>query len=59
LSDEVFLTGTLAEITPVLNIDKIQINRGNIGEVTKLIQDQYLGICEGKYPDILNWLNHI
>lgn len=59
LAEEIFLTGTLAEITPVLNIDKIPINEGKIGELTELIQDQYLGICEGRHPDILNCLTRI
>ncbi|BDS11593.1 branched-chain amino acid transaminase [Aureispira anguillae] len=55
-ADEIFLTGTLAELTPVLSIDKIDIGNGAVGPITQKLQTTYLGICEGRKEDTFNWL---
>jgi branched-chain amino acid aminotransferase len=46
LADEVFFTGTAAEITPIRSVDRIQVGEGRRGPVTKLIQDKFFSIIE-------------
>jgi len=58
ISDEVFLTGTAAEITPIRSIDKITIGSGNAGPVTKKLQDAFFKIIQSG-QDKHNWLTFI
>ncbi|WP_309672864.1 branched-chain amino acid transaminase [Gemmatimonas sp.] len=58
MADEVFFTGTAAEITPVRSIDKITIGAGKPGPVSTLMQTQYLDIVHGRVPDTHGWLTH-
>jgi len=59
LAEEVFLTGTAAEITPVRSIDRIVVGSGRRGPVTKKLQDEYFGIVLGKLPDRHGWLTPV
>jgi branched-chain amino acid aminotransferase len=59
LADEVFFTGTAAEITPIRSIDKISVGKGTIGPVTKQIQKEFYGIVGGTRPDRFNWLTPV
>jgi len=59
IADEVFLTGTAAEITPVTRIDNIPIKSGKRGPITKEIQDCFFGILSGEIADDHNWLTYI
>lgn len=59
MSDEVFFTGTAAEVTPVRSIDRIVIGSGVAGPVTRRIQEQLLGIAHGKLPDPYGWLTPV
>jgi branched-chain amino acid aminotransferase len=59
LADEVFFTGTAAEITPVRSVDKISVGRGTIGSLTKRIQKEFYGIISGEKPDRFNWLTPV
>ncbi|OQA89504.1 MAG: Branched-chain-amino-acid aminotransferase [Elusimicrobia bacterium ADurb.Bin231] len=59
IADEVFLTGTAAEITPVSKIDNIVIGEGKCGPVTKKLQQKYFAIARGKSPDKFKWLTYI
>ncbi|MFH1540846.1 MAG: branched-chain amino acid transaminase [Elusimicrobiota bacterium] len=56
IADEVFLSGTAAEITPVSKIDNITIGKGGCGEITKKLQIAYFNILRGKTNDKYNWL---
>jgi branched-chain amino acid aminotransferase len=58
MADEVFFTGTAAEITPVRSIDKITIGAGKPGPVSSLMQTQYLDIVHGRVDDTHGWLTH-
>ncbi|RUM32124.1 MAG: branched chain amino acid aminotransferase [Aquifex sp.] len=58
-ADEVFLTGTAAEITPVVEIDNRKIGNGEIGEITKQLQDIYFRAVRGKIPRYKNWLTPV
>jgi branched-chain amino acid aminotransferase len=59
LADEVFFTGTAAEITPIRSVDHIQVGNGSRGPVTKLIQEKFLNILSGKDDDPYKWLDYI
>jgi branched-chain amino acid aminotransferase len=56
LADEIFLTGTAVEITPVRSVDRTVIGSGRRGPVTKSLQDEFFGILFGKLPDRHGWL---
>lgn len=59
ISDEVFFTGTAAEITPIHSIDKITIGNGKRGPITKHIQDEFFAIIHGKKEDKYGWLTYL
>jgi len=59
IADEVFLTGTAAEITPVIEIDGRVIGDGKPGEVTKKIIDIYRQIVLGRIERYRNWVTEI
>ncbi len=56
LADEIFLTGTAAEITPVRSVDRITIGAGRRGPVTEALQSAFFGLFNGKTPDRWGWL---
>ena len=59
IADEVFLTGTAAELTPVSRIDNIQIGDGKRGPVTEKIQKAFFDILKGNTPDRFDWLTPV
>ena len=59
ISDEVFFTGTAAEITPIRSVDKISVGKGVAGPITKAIQQEFYGIVHGEKPDRYNWLTPV
>ncbi len=59
IADEVFFTGTAAEITPVRSVDKISVGKGVAGPMTKTIQKEFYGIVHGEKPDRFNWLTAV
>ncbi len=59
ISDEVFFTGTAAEITPIRSVDKIQVGIGKMGPVTKALHGEFFSILEGKKADRHNWLTPV
>ncbi len=59
LADEVFFTGSAAEITPISEIDKIQIGSGKCGPITKQIQKALFDILQGRAEDKYNWLTYV
>ena len=54
-ADECFLTGTAANITPVAEIDRRQVGNGEIGEITKKLQQLYSGVIRGNNSKYLDW----
>ncbi len=54
-ADECFLTGTAANITPVAEIDRRKIGNGEIGEITKKLQQLYSDVIQGNNPKYLDW----
>ena len=59
IADEVFLTGTAAEITPVRSVDKVQIGRGARGPVTEVLQRAFFDVVECRVPDEHGWLTYV
>ncbi|UCE25659.1 MAG: branched chain amino acid aminotransferase, partial [Candidatus Zixiibacteriota bacterium] len=59
LSDEVFFTGSAAEITPISRVDNIQIGEGKRGPITKALQEAFFGIINGKAEDKYGWLTYV
>lgn len=59
IADEVFMTGTAAEVTPVRSIDKIFVGKGSRGEVTKKIQEAFFSIVDGNTADTHHWLTKV
>jgi branched-chain amino acid aminotransferase len=54
-ADELFVCGTGAQITPVVEIDRRPINDGKPGPLTTLVHDQYISICRGTNPKFSQW----
>jgi branched-chain amino acid aminotransferase len=59
IADEVFFTGTAAEVTPIRSIDRILVRDGKTGPITKQLADEYFGIVTGKRPDRFGWLTPV
>jgi branched-chain amino acid aminotransferase len=59
LSDELFFTGTAAEITPIRTVDGIEIGKGSRGPITEEIQSEFFSVVEGKTEDKFNWLSYL
>ena len=59
LADEIFFTGTAAEITPVRSVDRLPVGSGTRGPITKAIQDVFFGIIKGELEDKWGWLTPI
>jgi len=59
IADEVFFTGSAAEITPIRSIDKIKIGDGQRGPITQLLQDEYFAYINGEREDKNNWLTYL
>ena len=59
IADEVFLTGTAAEITPVRSVDKIVVGKGSRGPVTEALQKAFFDVIECRVPDEFGWLTFV
>ena len=59
IADEVFFTGTAAEVTPIRSVDKISVGKGTVGPITKAIQKEFYAIVNGEKPDKYKWLTPV
>jgi branched-chain amino acid aminotransferase len=59
MADEVFFTGTAAEVTPVRSIDRLPIGSGSRGPITERVQSEFFALTAGEKPDRHNWLTHV
>jgi len=58
-ADEIFMTGTAAEITPVRSVDRKTVGAGVPGPITKALQQAFFGLFDGRTEDRWNWLTFI
>ncbi|AIJ08297.1 MULTISPECIES: branched-chain amino acid transaminase [Edwardsiella] len=59
LADEIFMSGTAAEITPVRSVDGIQVGIGRCGPITKRVQQAFFGLFNGQTEDRFGWLDPV
>jgi branched-chain amino acid aminotransferase len=59
IADEIFFTGTAAEITPIRSVDRIPVGTGKPGPVTKAVQQEFFAITSGQKPDPYGWLTFV
>lgn len=59
IADEVFFTGTAAEITPVREVDRRQIGNGKRGPLTEKVQALYFNVVQGKEKKYESWLTYV
>jgi branched-chain amino acid aminotransferase len=59
IADEVFFTGTAAEITPIRSVDRITVAKGAVGPITKALQREFFNIVNGVVPDRFHWLTPV
>ena len=59
IADEVFFTGTAAEVTPIRSVDRIKVGSGSRGPITEKIQKRFFDIVDGSYKDEFGWLTPV
>jgi branched-chain amino acid aminotransferase len=59
IADEVFLTGTAAEVTPVRSVDGIAVGPGRRGPITSRIQEDFFDYVQGKVEDRHSWMTSV
>jgi branched-chain amino acid aminotransferase len=59
LADEVFLTGTASEVTPVREVDQRPVGTGKPGRITALLQERYLAVVRGRDPAHHDWITYV
>jgi branched-chain amino acid aminotransferase len=59
IADEVFFTGTAAEITPIRSVDRIVVGQGRRGPITEQLQKEFFAIINGTKPDRFGWLHPV
>lgn len=57
--DEAFLCGSAMEITPVISVDKYELNQGETGEITTNLHKVYLDVARGLVPELKDWVTGI
>ena len=58
-ADEIFFTGTAAEITPVRSVDHVPVGNGRRGPITERLQSEFFGLVDGSLPDRHGWLTPV
>ena len=59
IADEAFFTGTAAEVTPIRELDRIEIGAGSRGPITEKIQSAFFDIVNGRNPKYAEWLTKV
>ncbi|MDE1855615.1 MAG: branched-chain amino acid transaminase [Candidatus Micrarchaeota archaeon] len=57
--DELFFTGTAAEITPVVDVDKRKVGSGKMGPITKMLSDKFSRTVSGEDKEFEEWLTYV
>jgi branched-chain amino acid aminotransferase len=59
IADEIFYTGTAAQVTPIVEVDRRPIGDGTVGPISNKIADRYIAICRGEVPEYHHWLTPV
>ena len=59
VADEIFLCGTGAQISPVIDVDRRPVGDGKVGPVTAQLQKLYFEIVRGRHPKYRDWLTPV
>ena len=59
IADEIFMTGTAAEVTPVRSVDRLEVGDGKRGPITKALQQAFFGLFTGETADPHGWLQPV
>ena len=59
IADELFMTGTAAEITPIRSVDRLPVGSGKRGPITQSLQEAFFGLFSGKTADKYKWLDPV
>jgi branched-chain amino acid aminotransferase len=59
IADEVFFSGTAAEITPIRSVDRISVGKGSRGPITERLQTAFFDVVKGTAPDPFGWLHPV
>ena len=59
IADELFFTGTAAEVSPIRSVDKIKVGEGKRGPITEHLQSEFMGITSGAKEDRYGWLSTV
>ncbi len=59
IADEAFFTGTAAEVTPIRELDRLEIGQGSRGPITEKIQSAFFDIVNGRNPKYAEWLTPV
>ena len=61
IADELFFTGTAAEVSPIRSVDHIKVGSGKRGPITKAIQDEFFAIIDARRPapNDAQWLTFV
>jgi branched-chain amino acid aminotransferase len=59
LADELFFTGTAAEVTPIRSVDRLQVGIGRRGPITEKLQQAFFGLFSGQTADKWGWLDPV
>jgi len=59
IADEAFFTGTAAEVTPIRELDRVEIGAGSRGPITEKIQNAFFDIVNGRNPKYAHWLTPV
>jgi len=59
ICDEAFFTGTAAEVTPIRELDRIELGSGSRGPITEIIQSAFFDIVNGRNPKYAHWLTKV
>lgn len=59
IADELFFTGTAAEVTPIRSVDRIPVGQGRRGPITAAVQAAFFGVVQGEREDRYGWLEYV
>ena len=59
IADEIFMTGTAAHVTHVVEVDRVPVGDGRPGEISRKLQQRYFDAITGRVPDYADWLTPV